>query len=286
MIVTKINGGLGNQMFQYAIAKAVAKKRNDKFKLDISIYPQQTLRQYELNYFNINENIATNEEIIKTAGNENTWFKIKRKLKLNPKRPQSYFREKEIAIFDNSVFNYEKDIYLDGYWQNEEYFKDIKVELLKDFTLKNDISQEAKKYLNDIKNTNAISLHIRRGDYIQNTHTSNIHGVCNLEYYKKAIDYIYKYIQNPTFYIFSDDIAWCKKNFNFLQNKVFVDNTKNAFDDLTLMINCNHNVIANSTFSWWGAWLNSKQDQIVVAPKLWWESIPEKNISLDKWIKI
>jgi hypothetical protein len=285
MIISKITGGLGNQMFQYAIAKAISKKINDEFKLDISFYPKQTLRKYELNYFNIEENIAKEDEVIKLAGDENFWFKVKRKLGLNPKRPNSYFIEKETATFDKDVFNYEKNIYLDGYWQNEEYLKDTRDELLKDFTLKDDISKEAKKYLKDIKNSQSISLHVRRGDYVQNSHANSVHGISDLEYYKKAIRYIEKNVESPNFYIFSDDISWCKENFYFLENKVFIDDTKCAFDDLELMKNCKHNIIANSTFSWWAAWLNINNDKVVVAPKVWWVSREDKNLAVSNWIK-
>lgn len=286
MIISKITGGLGNQMFQYAIAKSIAKKRNDEFKLDISFYPKQTLRKYELNQFNIEENIANNDEITRLAGNENTWFKVKRKLGFNPKRPKSYFSEKETTFFDGEVYSYEDNIYLDGYWQNEEYFKDIRDEILKDFTLKGDIAKEAKRYLSDIQNSQSVSLHVRRGDYVQNAHTNSVHGTCDLEYYQKAIKHIEQNVENPNFYIFSDDIAWCKENFEFLENKVFVDDTKSAFDDLELMKNCKHNIIANSTFSWWGAWLNESENKIVVAPKVWWASREDKNLALEEWFKI
>jgi len=290
MIITRIIGGLGNQMFQYAIAKAIAKKRADEFKLDISFYPKQTLRKYELNQFNIEENIANDYEIIKLAGNENTWFKIKRKLGLNPKRPKSYFEEKETAVFDKEVFEYQEDIYLDGYWQNEKYFNDIRDEILKDFTLKNDISKEAKKYLEDIKNSQSVSLHVRRGDYVQNAHTNSVHGTCDLEYYQKAIKHIEQNIENPNFYIFSDDIAWCKENFGFLENKVFVDDTKSTFDDLELMKNCKHNIIANSTFSWWGAWLNESHEKVVVAPKRWFadDGIQKQSADIicESWVRL
>jgi hypothetical protein len=286
MIISKITGGLGNQMFQYAIAKSIAQKRADKFKLDISFYPKQSLRKYELNYFNIEENIATNNEIIKLAGDENFWFKLRKKLGLNPTRAKSYFLEKETAVFDKKVFDYEKNIYLDGYWQDEEYFRDIREELLKDFTLKNNISIEAKKYLKDIRNSQSVSVHVRRGDYIQNTHTNSVHGTCDLDYYQKAIKCIHEKVKSPNFYIFSDDIIWCKENFDFLENKVFVDDTKSAFDDLELMRNCKHNIIANSTFSWWAAWLNTYEKKIVIGPKIWWNSRVDKNLALDRWVKI
>lgn len=286
MIITRISGGLGNQMFQYAIAKAIAKKNLDTFKLDISFYPKQSLRKYELNQFTIEENIATDKECKKYRGKEDFIFKVKRKLGIKNKRPLEYYHEKEITIFDKHLWDKKGDIYLDGFWQTEKYFKDIRDEILKDFTLKKDISDEAKKYLDDIKNSQSISLHVRRGDYVQNAHTHSVHGTCDLEYYQKAIKHIEQNIENPNFYIFSDDIAWCKENFEFLENKVFIDDTKSAFDDLELMKNCKHNIIANSSFSWWGAWLNENEKKIVISPLKWINHNP-KNLSWvpSNWIR-
>lgn len=287
MIITKISGGLGNQMFQYAIAKSMAKKNNDIFKLDISFYPKQTLRRYELNQFNIEEKIATKRECIKFRGKEDFLFKLKGKLGFKNKRPSEYYNEKEKTIFDNNLWNKKGDIYLDGFWQNEEYFKDIREEILKDFSLKHNISEEAKKYLEKIKNFQSVSIHIRRGDYIQNSHTNSVHGTCDLNYYQKAIKYIQKNVVNPNFHIFSDDIVWCKKNFEFLEHKVFIDNTKSAFDDLELMRNCKYNIIANSSFSWWGAWLNKNDKKIVISPLKWINNNP-KNLKWvpNNWIQI
>jgi len=277
MIISKISGGLGNQMFQYAMAKSISIKTNDTFKLDISFYPKQTLRKYELNLFNIEENIAKPENII---------TKIFRKIGLNF---NNYYIEKEICNFDSNVFAYKDNIILDGYWQNEEYFRNIKNEIIKDFIPKNDISNEAKLYLKQIQEIeNSVSIHIRRGDYVQDSTTNINHGICSIEYYKKSISYIENKLENITYFIFSDDIAWCKENFDFIENKIFIENTKSAMDDLELMKNCHHNIIANSTFSWWGAWLGDYKDKIVIVPQIWftkpqWQ---DKNIACKNWIKI
>ena len=286
MIISRISGGLGNQMFQYAIARSMAVKNNDVFKLDISFYPKQTLRKYELNCFKINEKIAIEKECVLLRGKEGLLFKIVKKLNLPLNHPISYIKEKENATFCEEVFNTKGNIYLDGFWQNAQYFQGIREELIKDFTPTTDVSIEASNYLNDIKKSTSISLHVRRGDYIANSNAHSVHGVCDLEYYKKAINYIVNTVTNPIFYIFSDDITWCKKKFDFVDNKIFVDTTKNAIDDLELMKNCKHNIIANSTFSWWGAWLNENSYKIVIAPSVWWIAKGDKNIALSDWIKI
>lgn len=288
MIITKLSGGLGNQLFQYAIAKSIAKKRNDSFKLDISFYPKQSLRDYELHHFNIKENIASKNEIINFAGNENFFFKLERKVGLKPKRPKTFFEEKNITMFDPDVFNYQDNLYLDGFWQNENYFKNIRSDILEDFSLKSKISEECKNSLYDIKHSNSVSIHIRRGDYIKDKHTFDVHFTCDNRYYEKSIKYIFDNVDKPIFYIFSDDIDWCKNNFSNLKNKVFIDNTKNAIEDLELMKNCKHNIIANSTFSWWGAWANTYKKKIVISPKRWFNKKDwmDLNISCDGWIRI
>jgi len=271
-------------MFQYAIAKAIAKRRGDKFKLDISSFTNQKIRKYGLNQFNIEENISSNNEVIKLAGKDNIFLKLRAKLGFQAIRPKTYFLEKETAYFHKEVFNYNNDIYLDGYWQNEKYFKDIRTEIIRDFTLKKDTNNKLKKYLRDIKSNQSVSLHVRRGDYLENIQINKVHGICKIDYYKKAIKRIKQHIESPIIYIFSDDIKWCKENFDFLENKFFVDNLNNAFDELELMKNCKHNIIANSTFSWWGAWLSKADSKIVIAPKVWWHNLPYKNIASPGWL--
>ena len=126
MVIVRLMGGMGNQMFQYAIAKSMAQRNNDIFKLDLSFYPKQTLRKYELDLFKINENIATEKECIKLRGKEGFFFKIANKLNMPLNRPFAYIREKQISLFDEKMFSLKGDIYLDGYWQNEQYFKKIR----------------------------------------------------------------------------------------------------------------------------------------------------------------
>ncbi|SKB26520.1 alpha-1,2-fucosyltransferase [Malaciobacter marinus] len=273
MIISKITGGLGNQMFQYAIAKSIAVKNSDIFKLDITAYETYKLFDYRLNIFNITENIANYDEILNLRGNDNKIFKVLKKLGLYNK--PTYYKEKERTIFDKNVFNY-KNIYLDGYWQNEKYFIDIRDILLKELTPKEDISEIAKEYLKNIQNTQSISLHVRRGDYLKHPEI----GVLDLEYYKKSYEYITREIENPIFYIFSNDLAWCEENFDFIQNKVFVKDTKTEIDDLILMKSCKHNIVANSSFSWWGGWLNENINKIIIAPKQWMAINPKSY----KWI--
>ena len=199
-------------------------------------------------------------------------------------------KKKNLVLFDPTVFQYYKNIYLDGYWQSELYFKDIRNEIIEDFLIKAPFGERATMYLADIQTSKSVSIHIRRGDYVSNTHTNNIHGVCDLNYYQIAINYMISNVENPKFYIFSDDITWCKIHFDHLDNKIFVENTNNALEDLELMKSCQHNIIANSTFSWWGAWLNQNTKKIVIAPKRWFAEekmeANSKNIVCESWVRV
>lgn len=275
MIIVKIMGGLGNQMFQYAIAKSIAVRNKDNFKLDISFYSKQTLRKYELNLLDIDEVLVNKKSFFSKVTSK---FRFLTKI---------YYMERKIAEYDSNVFN-KKNVILDGYWQNEKYFKDIRGKILQDFTPVSSLSNKANYYLNSIKNSNSVSVHVRRADYIENINTNANHGVCGLSYYKKAFKYLNNKTDNVTFFIFSDDISWCKKVFRFLERKVFVEDTKSTIDDLELMKNCKHNIIANSTFSWWGAWLNQNEEKIVIAPKKWFvkKEWKNKNPACENWIKI
>lgn len=295
MIIINITGGLGNQMFQYAIAKSMSVKNNNIFKLDTSFYPKQTLRKYELDLFSTEQNIASQQDINRLKGKEGFLYKIKNRLKLKNKKPLTYKADSLLTnsakntneIFEKNIFELSGDIYLDGYWQSEEYFKDIREEIIKDFTPKNGISKYAKKYLSGIEKSNSISLHVRRGDYIDNTMFKGSGlTLTEIPYYIDAVEYINNQVENPKYFIFSDDIHWCKENFDFLEDKIFVDDTKSAIDDMMLMSRCKHNVIANSTFSWWGAWLNQNENKIVIAPKIWYKTNHQLHLAPKEWIKL
>jgi len=271
VIIIKITGGLGNQLFQYAIGRALSLKLDCELVLDTSFYPQQTLRKYELDKFHIKARLATKTEINRAGAGSGFLDRLIRKLGLTSLLHPSYIEELESIKYVKAIDNCKSGCYLDGYWQNPSYFEKYKQALCEGFTPIASISEPALKWLDKITTTDSVSLHVRRGDYIQNTHTNSVHGTCSVEYYQKAVEHIQQQIEQPVFYVFSDDIQWCKDNFGFINNVCFVDDTKSAIDDLVLMQNCKSNIIANSTFSWWGAWLNSNP-KIQIAPKNWFSS--------------
>ena len=280
MIIIKIKGGLGNQLFQYAVGRALAIHHRLPLKLDLTIFKTYKLHRYLLDQFAIQADIATEDEIIKLKGRNNVLFSALRKAGLVKRK--SYLKEKRSSYFDASVFK-KDDVYLDGYWQNELYFSDIREELLRDLTSISSMSELGVVYMEGIKNSNSVSLHVRRGNYL-NLKNFN---VLDINYYMKAVEYIRKNVEKPTFYIFSDDLEWCKNSLGFLDNCIFVDSTKTEIDDLELMSYCKHNIIANSSFSWWGAWLNQNCKKTVIAPKGWLLNDPgSSNVILSDWVKM
>ena len=280
MIIIKIKGGLGNQLFQYAVGRALALHHRLPLKLDLTIFKTYKLHRYLLDQFAIQADIATEDEIIKLKGRNNVLFSALRKAGLVKRK--SYLKEKRSSYFDASVFKND-DVYLDGYWQNELYFSDIREELLRDLTSISSMSDLGVVYMEGIKKSNSVSLHVRRGNYL-NLKNFN---VLDIDYYMKAVEYIRKNVEKPTFFIFSDDLEWCKNSLGFLDNCVFVDSTKTEIDDLKLMSLCQHNIIANSSFSWWGAWLNQNSKKTVIAPKDWLLNDPgSSNVILSDWVKL
>lgn len=295
LVITKIFGGLGNQMFQYALGKKIALVNNVALKLDVNSYLSQkgasAKREYLLNVFNIQENFASREEIDALRP-----FGIKRlhtlllkyfpQLKLSD---QTYIRERSY-FFDPSVLQITGDVYIEGYWQSEKYFKDSEGLLRKDFTFKKKFDRDDRPYEKKIRESNAISVHVRRGDYVFDKKTYQSHGVCGLDYYRKAANLIAKYEVNPVFFVFSDEPEWVVSHlrFGFPTTYIAHEGADRTYQDMRLMSLCQHHIIANSSFSWWGAWLNPKPDKTVIAPKKWFldQSINISDLLPSSWLKI
>jgi len=177
----------------------------------------------------------------------------------------------------------------DGFWQNAKYFKNIEKEIREEFTLRKPLDEKFANISRQIENIPSVSIHIRRGDYVNDPKTKAVHNVCDLDYYNKAIDIIKTNVNNPTFFVFSDDIDWVSKNLEINSPTFWVSNLKSKdYEELILMSKCKHNIIANSSFSWWGAWLNQNPDKIVIAPKQWLinKTADELDILPPRWIKI
>jgi hypothetical protein len=274
MIVVKLMGGLGNQMFQYAAGRALAIRHKTSLYLDLgaleNTHPEDTPRVYELGSFPIEAELA-NKNTLERIKPSNYKAKFKDRLKRQFSNNGPIFTYGEPPKHQRNQFlNVRNNSYLVGYWQDEVYFSAIRDNLLKEFEpIK--ISASCKKYLKHLEQTpETIAVHVRRGDYVTNIHANKHHGLASKEYYQTAIKNFESQLDNPEFFVFSDDIEWCKKNINAVRIN-FIEDTL-GYEDMHLMSHCKHNIIANSSFSWWGAWLNNNSDKIVIAPKVWFQN--------------
>jgi hypothetical protein len=278
MIKVFLRGGLGNQMFQYAAALGVAKKQgNADIILDTTFlndrFPRRqfTYRTYDLDIFNINPKFSLLSEVSAQLPIPGLWLglDIAAIQTANVFGVRKLLQEKEEHVFDESILHYEGSATLWGFWQSEQYFKHAENEVRAAFRFQSSRDEaiiEAKK---EVASSNSVSLHVRRGDYLMPAN-SKLHAATDGSYYQKAIDYVVSHVDSPTFFVFSDDIAWCRENVKTGHPTIFMDNTTagpKASGHLELMSLCKHNIIANSSFSWWGAWLNENPGKIVVEPE-------------------
>jgi len=270
MKIVWIHGGLGNQMFQYAFYCYLKANYSD-VKLDITKYEHDKCHHgFELEkVFNIKADLATLGEI-ELLKNSN----------------KTFVQEKQYN-YDKKILNLKGDRYYKGLWQTEKYFKSITAKIRKEFEFKEPLLGKNAITVDKITAQNSLSLHIRRGDYL----TSDVHkGISNIRYYIKAIDLLKKRVKNPFLYIFSDDIDWVKQNFRFSLPSIYVDwnQGKNSYRDMQLMSLCKHNIIANSTFSWWGAWLNKNDQKKVIAPAKWfnYDFVNTNDVVPKEWLKV
>jgi len=294
VIVVKLMGGLGNQLFQYATGRALALKHKTELKLDLSFLNadpknEYTKRGFELNIFNTKYLIASYNDI-------DAFYKKS----LLDKFISEYFPSSVLKknIFNQNDFSFMEDFftssskrtYLNGYWQSEKYFSSIREILLKDLVIKKEMSEQCKFTKDLILNSNSVSLHIRRGDYVSDKNANEFHGTLPLEYYNKAMAHFNGLFKDVKVFIFSDDMDWVKSNLKLVNECEYVDfNTgENSVFDMYLMSQCKHNIIANSSFSWWGAWLNQNPEKMVIAPHLWFadKNLNTKDLIPTSWLKL
>lgn len=293
MIIVTLTGGLGNQMFQYATARRLAEQHSTILKLDISGFEQYKLHRYSLHCFHIWEYLATDNEIKNICGENNLFRKASKKI-LSKLKNLPYHKPKILTEkyfhFDPKILDAPNNILLNGYWQSEKYFSDIPDILRRELVIKYQQDLMSAKFAEQIQKTESVSLHVRRTDYVNNSLTNQIHGTCDKEYYTQAVKYIGDRISDPHFFIFSDEPDWARDNLKLGYPTTIVDcnDASRNYEDLRLMSSCKHNIIANSSFSWWGAWLNQNNHKIVIAPKHWFNDSSKntKDLIPDQWIKI
>lgn len=288
MIVSLITDRLGNQLFQYAAAKALAIRNNTILKIDKRYYEQYAPKGffYELDAFCIPQQFAAKEEVKEyTWESDSLFYRALRKV--YPK--YSYFERS--FEYDNNFKKLGNKVYLRGFWQSYKYFEDIEDIIRQEFSFKEVIDIEKDVLAKDILSTDSVCISIRRGDHVTSPQIGKTFGQCNKDYYDNALEIIEQKKKKLKLFVFSDDIEWCRGNLRFKHPTIFVKhNFKNSRYDyyLQLMSMCKHFIIPVSTFPWWGAWLSTNKDKIVVAPKRWLNNpnINTNDLCPPNWIRI
>lgn len=293
MIIIRLSGGLGNQMFQYAAAKALALTHQTELIVDVTNLKIKkigfTPREFELSIFE-NELFKYLSESDKVNILEEELSFVQKALnKFMGKQACKYYRQPSFK-FNENFLELEGENYLIGYFQSEKYFTNFEKEIRKTFQFPKKISEKNKQLCSEILSNNSVSVHVRRGDYIKYASNLKHHGICSLEYYQNAMELVSQKVEKPVFYFFSDDTDWVKKNIkgDYPIRHVEHNHGNQSFEDMRLMSHCKHHVIANSSFSWWGAWLNPNVNKLVIAPKPWFNNVEKEKETTDlipkKWI--
>lgn len=287
-------GGLGNQMFQYAIGRTLALDLNTKLKLEISSFEIDFYKRvYKLNCFNLKADIIKSGELESLLNGTKNF---------RQKNFGYIFNLKQYIQVNENGFNFNENInqvpqkaYLIGYWQSEKYFIKYKNLLKSDFAFKQELKGPNLELAKKIGKTNSICIHFRRLHGFSKTGDSDkqaidLHGACSMEYYEKSISLITEKIKEPHFFIFSDDFEFAKDNLKLNYPTTYVTNNddEHCYNDMQLISLCKHHIIANSSFSWWGAWLNQNPNKIIIAPQKWFndKSIDISDLIPENWIKL
>lgn len=271
MILIRLKGGLGNQMFQYAFATAMQCLTDETVKLEMHSLLNRSkgdfvYRDYDLPIFNVNMPLHTSHYLLKSVSDLKiasiTQLVEKVKLKGFNKINEPHFH------YSSEVIKPQKGSIYDGWWQSHLYFKDVEESLRKDFTFTHPILEKSKKIEEAIRNSNSICLNVRRTDFLNNETLNST----NLNYFLRGIDYIKNRIDDPHFFIFSDDIEWCRNNLAMDMTSTIVDHSHKGYkfgNYLNLMSQCDHFIIPNSSFAYWAVWLRNNKNGLVIAPENW-----------------
>lgn len=289
MNIVRIRAGLGNQMFQYAFYLAL-KQRRPETKIDTSVYRYRPSHNgYELErIFDIHPDHATIAERNQMVDvGKDLLSEIRRAIGWKRHTTGLLVKEPDPSNGWYSDVLQAENSYLQGFWQSERYFADVKDQVRKDFQFALPLSPSDDALAQDILSHNSVSVHIRRGDYLKKRRVEEC-NICTENYYRRAVDYIIQHIPAPVFYVFSDEPAWGQAQDFFPKNTVFVSGHtgQQAYIDMQLMSLCRHHIIANSSFSWWGAWLGEYEQTLTLAPNKWLKSKPYPDILPPQWITI
>lgn len=303
MIVVRFLGGLGNQMFQYAIGRSLSLKHEEELRLDTSFYTYDhfwtTKREFRLNHFSISGNVFQKNRISSSLLSlfcQTSWkhpstvhTMYNRVFRCVPYPTCGLLYVHERIAESHPEFLECSDVYLDGNWQSEKYFQENAQQVREDFQIITSPSPENQKWIDFISTHNSVCLHVRRGDYVTDPFVGKRHmGTCSLDYYSRAIDYLSDKVDDLVFIVFSDDVPWVREHLHIPYPTYYMDHNDGStdYEDMRLMSMCDHFITANSSFSWWGAWLGTSEDKIVVCPEKWYADETKVDIIPNYWVKM
>lgn len=272
MIITEINGGLGNQLFQYAAGLSLAERHQTQLKINVDFKQFDTSRTLGLSYFNIFLDAATPEEIKQYFPKSILLRKI---LSYLPLSHQKFYKERQFS-YQPGFEKLGPNVYLKGYWQSERYFSHLEKSIKDAFTLNPQYFEDAKPLIDELSASESVSIHVRKGDYLVQPYL-DYYEQLDSNYYQRAIRKLQTYNQNVKLFVFTDDVQWVKKHLTLDTPYSIISgtHTKSMYEDFEAMKSCKYHIIANSSFSWWTAWLSSRQDKKVIAPKHWFKNGPK-----------
>lgn len=275
MIIVRLTGGLGNQLFQYAAGRTLSICTRRKLGLDLSYYAQDSTRRFGLDYFNTRARIIPRwiTTFLTGRGGAGPLARASRVAHaVIPALAHTLIEAKSFA-YDHEALRHNGSVYLCGWWQSEKYFKAIEPELRRELRVKPSMTDAEREWAEEMLRQNSVSVHLRRGDYVTDLYAQNLLGPLPMEYYQRATQAVCDRVKAPCFFVFSDDIEWGKRNLTADAPIRFVSMRGQQPDyvDLRLMTYCRHHIIANSTYSWWGAWLATYPKKWVIAPKTWFK---------------
>jgi hypothetical protein len=294
MILVKLHEGLSNQMFQYAAARRLAAVHSTSVRIDTSWYDHipdgATPRTYELHRLQITGTKASSWETIGTDGVRKTSLALLPVALYRKARPRYRFVGERGLRFDPAVLHLPDNVCLFGYWQSEKYFADASEIIRREFQFRDLPSPDNEKVALEMADSESVAVHVRRGDYVSSPHAAANQGFAGADYYRRAVDVIRERVADPHFFVFSDDLDWARENLPVGPDARFVDHNRgdHSHEDLRLMSLARHNVIANSSFSWWGAWLNRNEAKVVVAPERWTANpaLDHRDVLPSDWITV
>jgi len=299
VVVVRLQGGLGNQMFQYALGRALSARNDAQLILDLTFLLDRTprgdfmFRNYELGAFGgVSPEFTRLSRIALKLPAPAVYFRLTQFLTYVKDflQLQTYVRE-GIYEFQPHILTLQGDVYLDGYWQSSRYFDEIEALLRHEFTVLPPDDQDVQALGKEIECSESVAVHIRRGDLVSVPSSIQAHGFVGLAYFAEGMSEVARRTEKPVFYLFSDDIRWCMKNVVTAYPHVFVvhgQERQKSITDLWLMSRCRHFIVSNSTFAWWAVWMSDSEEKIVVAPRVWArerEKAPKELIP-SSWIRI